>query len=1610
MPQSVGTVTSTLRLDTRQAAAAYKKFEQQVARSSRRDNFMSGISADAKDFENSLGKATNRVVAFGAAAAVFTTLAKAASAFAESIIEVDNSLAKINVNLNQSGADLKKFGADLFNVARQTGQTFEVAAKAAEELARQGLGAGETIERLQKALILSRIAGIDSTTAVETLTAAINSFNEEALTASEVVNKFAAVDTKFAVSSKDLAEAVSRVGSTAQSAGVGINELIGLVTSLQQTTARGGATIGNGLKTIFTRIQAAPETVAALEGVGVAIKNTDGSLRDAISILRDYAIARERVGETERTALDRTVAGTFQINILKAALGDLSKEYSVYGSAVRTASGATDEAIQKNAKLNETLASLINSTSVSIKQFFASVGSQDLGPTIQGALKLFEKMRAFFSGDSGSDLGKTLGEGILKGLSSVISGPVLGALLIILANAFKKVIGTILVEARTLLSINSAAQTRANIQKQINILLQSATDSERAQYVAASSVLAKKEQILAIQARINQESLAGTPIARSFQIGGGIDPRIGRGSKYLGIPRFADPIGAAISREKAAGVPAHQIYVDRDARVASFANPMGLLVANRRDEPLGGFQGVNRVLSQGGNPKTNGIPGFAKPPENADLSRLLTKLNSGGSLRRKEIDSIESIYRQQIISQKLGGFSHVSDQILAQNKDLAEEINASTSLMVKKIYEQNTKNIANKLKAAATKKIGPILSGRENVVFGDVEGDLKEVEKSLGRKLRGVEKRVFGEYAARISENRRLAIGAADQRSASFDTSFGLSREGFRQNQKEMAKKRAFENLKTRYLEGGSLTNAQFGFLNKTFRNEAGELAKQRIAPGSKAGVTEAFIAFQAQQSFGQLNQQRLKNQQSNFYPSPAGPTPPPDLPKNGAAAGTVEAAREKVIYLANLRKRMALIKAATASKGIQLEEQKLADIEQKSTRRANRTIGAGFGAALLGGFAEPTIRGLGFQTGGGTPGGILSGIISAGSFAGGTAAQLSGGNPYVAGGAAVVGALIGAFSKLKKSSEELGEELEKASSQRADEADAISRILALREQIKDAQKEGLSPAVTRSLNNQLLQATTKVASRRGLAVLNSSTQDQQDHGLENLRLESATKEAAKNVVDILAGRSTGKISSAFKGGLNKDIIGSLTPGKLAAINAAGSSNFDATRVIYEGAESNQNFERVKAGFIDAAGGLLDGVEVTRDNIKLLARELVTSVLGFKKIIADSARNSGTPYRGLGKGAYLDRLNTDVFNQAAFLGRIPAERSTRNQRARSQFDLFQELFKSGAVKEETLTGRALGTYNKSKASIQNENLLEGISKFVRQALPGVDGITDPKGDAYAPGLRTALKGLAKRKGDTGVDARFLLGELDKGQNTLTNFGVVTPPIGSGYNLPRDKYSTYVGTGKSNLSRKGYTETDLFGKPISSGGYLPSIAAGRATGPIGVDGLSTLREGLPYLSPFASVEERMAASKAAKGSPSTVKDRPLIKRVPNRFDTGGSVNIVSNVGDTSDDNAIERKAPGAGRNSSIDEDAIFGKTVDTANQDLVKAVQAAAQTTLEALRQTLKIAVTIDGADPTTIEALRASIQELYNSRAADRGMPNPPSFSTVSVSPAVSLSNKTAAR
>ena len=183
---------------------------------------------------------------------VMNSVTKALRAMAQGAINVEKQLKDVNVILNLTNSQLSTFGDKLFDVARNTAQTFETVADAAKELARQGLGAEETLKRINDAMILSRLSGMGAVESVSALTAAVNSFAKAGVTTTQVINRLAMVDAAFAVSSADLAHSLQRAGAAAQSAKVEFNELLAVTTSVQQQTARGGAIIGNAFKSIFT--------------------------------------------------------------------------------------------------------------------------------------------------------------------------------------------------------------------------------------------------------------------------------------------------------------------------------------------------------------------------------------------------------------------------------------------------------------------------------------------------------------------------------------------------------------------------------------------------------------------------------------------------------------------------------------------------------------------------------------------------------------------------------------------------------------------------------------------------------------------------------------------------------------------------------------------------------------------------------------------------------------------------------------------------------------------------------------------------------------------------------------------------------------------------------------------------------------------------------------------------------------------------------------------------------------------------------------------------------------------------------------------------------------
>ncbi len=422
------------------------------------------------DFGNQLDRATQRVITLGTAFSVLATANRLIKDMVSSTIEVEKSLTSVNAIFKLTNDSLQKFSGNLFDISRETATSFSEVAKAATEFSRQGLSVAETQKAVRAALLLSRDANIDVEESVKALTSATNSFNKEALSRLQVANRLASVDAAFAVSSKDLAEALVRTGSAAADAGVSFNQFIGLVTAAQQISQRGGTAIAGALNTIFTRINR-KDTLDALDSLGIAITDVRGQALPTIQVLQNFAVAYDKMTGSIKNQAAELVGGVRQLNTLKATLKDLASTGSVFGQVQNVIAQNSNEIERRNAARNQTLSAQFSQVGTTAQQIGSNIGSVGLAPAARGPLNTLINnpitQALEEANGSAESAGGKIAESLIKGLGASLIygvGPLIAKVLVSVSS---QVASNLFKDISTITGLNAQEKDRAAIEAQI---------------------------------------------------------------------------------------------------------------------------------------------------------------------------------------------------------------------------------------------------------------------------------------------------------------------------------------------------------------------------------------------------------------------------------------------------------------------------------------------------------------------------------------------------------------------------------------------------------------------------------------------------------------------------------------------------------------------------------------------------------------------------------------------------------------------------------------------------------------------------------------------------------------------------------------------------------------------------------------------------------------------------------------------------------------------------------------------------------------------------------------------------------------------------------------
>ena len=213
------------------------------------------------------------------ATAAFFKLNRSIREGVQEAIEFDTQFVKIRQVTKQSANSLAQLTNEVGRLSTGLGVSSKELLGASQVLAQAGFSTRQVsiaLETLAKADLSPTFDSINQ--ASEGTIALLNQFG---LSIEELESKFGSINSvsaKFAVESSDLITGIQTAGGAFSAAGGDVEELLGLFTSVRETTRASASSIAVGLKTISTRLQRG-RTQSFLKDLGVDLKFTGEEAR-----------------------------------------------------------------------------------------------------------------------------------------------------------------------------------------------------------------------------------------------------------------------------------------------------------------------------------------------------------------------------------------------------------------------------------------------------------------------------------------------------------------------------------------------------------------------------------------------------------------------------------------------------------------------------------------------------------------------------------------------------------------------------------------------------------------------------------------------------------------------------------------------------------------------------------------------------------------------------------------------------------------------------------------------------------------------------------------------------------------------------------------------------------------------------------------------------------------------------------------------------------------------------------------------------------------------------------------------------------------------------------
>lgn len=311
------------------------------------------------------------------------------------VLELDKAQTELKKVTPLAGKELEKFTEQAYEAGKATARTGTEMVQAATEFAKMGKSTSELLPLATAATMYQNIADaeISAGDAATFINSQMQAFAKEGLTANDVISKVNEVSNNFAVSSVDVATALTKTAGAFSTYGNTINETMGLVTAGTEIMPKQASKVARGWRTIGANIvkmaEGSNQLVQANGKVNISLKDQEGNMRSTFEVMKDLykgvdavtgkkTTAWKDLSDQERSNIALSLAGKSHMEVFAATLNNfenaMKAEETARGQMGETATSAQKE----NEKYLDSIEGHLASFRSAWEQFSYNVISSDL--------------------------------------------------------------------------------------------------------------------------------------------------------------------------------------------------------------------------------------------------------------------------------------------------------------------------------------------------------------------------------------------------------------------------------------------------------------------------------------------------------------------------------------------------------------------------------------------------------------------------------------------------------------------------------------------------------------------------------------------------------------------------------------------------------------------------------------------------------------------------------------------------------------------------------------------------------------------------------------------------------------------------------------------------------------------------------------------------------------------------------------------------------------------------------------------------------------------------------------------------------------------------------